>query len=435
MPKYKFYPLLLLIFSIALSTSAQNKNFPPAVQQVKFSPDPRPSRIILTWEDNPATSATVTWRTSSLVTSAKAEIALADPSPYFNDYETDIPASTTTLSTPHGTYYYHKSQFKNLKPATQYLYRVGDGTYWSEWFQFKTAEKEEKPFRFIYLGDAQNKVYSHFSRVIRAAYAHAPDAAFVLHVGDLINHADNDYEWEEWFRAGSFIHATIPTIALPGNHEYNKNKQGFKESFSQYWQPQFNYHQNGPLDTLQDQAYFIDYQQIRLIVLNSNTYWEEQAQWLDQVLQNSKKRWNILAFHHPIRNAVVGRQNKEVVKYWQPIIEKHEVDIVLQGHDHTYARGFLDPEKKGAMYVVSIAGEKMYNLTEQKWMQRKAENTQLYQVIDISNNELTYKSYTPSGQKYDAFLLKKNKKGSNQLKELPADITGERRNSNTLVEK
>ncbi|MFW5760233.1 MAG: fibronectin type III domain-containing protein [Cyclobacteriaceae bacterium] len=431
--KISFF-IFALLFPFCQS-NAQDKNQPPDIQHVHYLPKPTPSRIILSWEADPSSSATVTWRTDASIGRAKAEITLADPSPYFNDYEKDIPATTSSVPTSNGPALYHKVQFKNLQPETPYLYRVGDGTYWSEWFQFTTASKNKQSFKFIYMGDAQNKVFSHWSRVIRAAYARAPNAGFILHVGDLINHADNNYEWEEWFRAGSFIHATMPTLVLPGNHEYNKNESGFKESFSKFWQPQFNYFKNAPLDTLQDQAYYFDYQHTRFIILNSNQFWQEQALWLDRVLSESKQTWNILAFHHPIRNAVVGRQNKEVVQYWQPIIAKHQVDMILQGHDHTYARGFLDKEQNGALYLVSVGGEKMYELTEQEWMQRKGENTQLYQVLEINGNELLYQCYTPDGKIYDTFILAKNKDKKNVLVELKNDYPEERRNSNTLQEK
>ncbi len=426
--------IIALLFSFGQSYT-QDKNQPPDILHLNYLPGPTPSRIILSWEADPTSSATVTWRTDASISRPKAEIALADPSPYFNDYEEDVPAATSSIQTRDGIALYHKAQFTDLQPETHYLYRVGDGTYWSEWFQFTTASKNKQSFKFIYMGDAQNKVFSHWSRVIRAAYARAPDAGFILHVGDLINHADNNYEWEEWFRAGNFIHSSMPTLVLPGNHEYNKNEKGFKESFSKFWQPQFNYFKNAPLDTLQDQAYYFDYQHARFIILNSNQFWQEQATWLDQVLSESKQTWNILAFHHPIRNAVVGRQNEQVVEYWQPIIEKHKVDLVLQGHDHTYARGFLDKEQKGALYLVSVGGEKMYDLTEQDWMLRKAENTQLYQVMEINGNELIYNSYTPDGKIYDAFSLTKGKNNKNNLVELKNDYPVERRNSNTLQEK
>lgn len=431
------YSVLGLWFCTISASAQPERNAPPNTQQVDCRPSPRPSRILLSWEGDPRTSATVAWRTDTTVVNAKAELALADPSPAFNDYETDHPATTQSVRSPYyPTALYHKARFSGLQPNTLYAYRVGDGKHWSEWFQFRTAPKQGDAFRFIYMGDAQNKVFSHWSRAMRAAYAQAPDAAFVLHVGDLINHADNDYEWQEWFSAGSFIHSTIPVVALPGNHEYNKNKQGKKVSFSRYWSPQFHYPDNGPDSSFQDQAYYIDYQHLRLIVLNSNRDLSDQSAWLDTALANSPKRWNMLAFHHPVYSASKGRVNEGIIRHWLPIIQKHNVDLVLQGHDHTYARGKIAEASKqhGTVYVVSVGGEKMYHLSDQEWMHRKAENTQFYQVIKLDGNKLTYTCHTTTGEVYDAFELRKKSNGQTRLKPLPTDYPKERRFSNTLKE-
>ena len=77
--------------------------------------------------------------------------------------------------------------FKNLKSDTLYAYRVGDGANWTEYYHFKTASSKEKPFSFIYFGDAQNEVKTHWSRVFREAFRDAPRAAFTLHAGDLVD--------------------------------------------------------------------------------------------------------------------------------------------------------------------------------------------------------------------------------------------------------
>lgn len=122
-------------------------------------------------------------------------------------------------------------------------------------------------------------------------------------------------------------------------------------------------------------------------------------------------------------------------KQWKPIIKKHNVDLVLQGHDHSHARGYLDEQENGAVYVVSVAGEKMYDMDSQDWMARKGENTQLYQIIDIDGETLTYHSYTPSGDIYDSFVLEKQPDGKNLLKETGNDFPVERTNENTLPEK
>ena len=121
------------------------------------APTPIPDRIVLTWEDDPATTQSVTWRTDESVTQALGQVALANVngralSPI------NLPAATTRFQSDINTALYHTVTFKGLQPETLYAYRVGDGINWSEYFHFKTASSAPKPFSFIYFGDAQNDV-------------------------------------------------------------------------------------------------------------------------------------------------------------------------------------------------------------------------------------------------------------------------------------
>jgi len=87
---------------------------------------------------------------------------------------------------------HYSVNFENLQPDTKFCYRVGDGKTWSEWNIFRTAGSKPGPFRFIYVGDAQNGIKSLWSRTIRTAYAAAPDARFIVHAGDLVAEGYDD---------------------------------------------------------------------------------------------------------------------------------------------------------------------------------------------------------------------------------------------------
>jgi 3',5'-cyclic AMP phosphodiesterase CpdA len=437
--KYFFILIILSFVSLVAYSQSREKNLPPDYPQFNYNPSAQPDRILLTWTEDAHSSQTVTWRTDTTVQTAYAEIALAAPSPEFNEYESDYTAETITLKNEFSFANYHRVTFTDLQADQQYAYRVGSGKYWSEWIQFSTTSSEFKPFSFIYMGDAQNDLYSHWARAIRAAYHDAPEAKFIVHAGDLINHSQNDYEWGEWFEAGSIIHKTIPSIAVPGNHEYVK-QEGKSKFLSPFWQPQFNFPKNGP-EGLEDQCYYIDYQNCKIIALNSIEEFQKQASWLKKVLEENTKEWVFVTFHHPVISAAEGRVNKGVMENWKPILDKYKVDMVLQGHDHTYGRGQniqsgmnAWDENSGTVYVVSVAGTKMYRLSDHEWMQRAAENTQLYQVIHIDEGKLVYEALTVDGRIYDAFELIKVKGQNNQLKELPVDIKTQRTFENTLID-
>jgi hypothetical protein len=93
--------------------------------------------------------------------------------------------------------------------------------------------------------------------------------------------------------------------------------------------------------------------------------------------------------------------------------------MVLTGHDHTYGRSNLvtglATKQGGTVYVVSVSGPKMYNLEREPWMQRAAEDTQLYQIIRIDKNVLKYEARTALGNVYDAFELRKTKGQPNKM--------------------
>lgn len=369
---------------------------------------------MLGWTDDPATSMAVNWRTSTDVTKPMAEIAEAGDGPDFTKEAKELDASTQVLKTDINEAAFHTVRFTGLQPDTIYAYRVGDGKNWSEWNQFRTASAKADPLSFIYVGDAQNNIYSYWSRVIRTAYSSAPDVRFILHAGDLVNNRDRDSQWGEWFYGAGWINSKVALFPVPGNHEYGKGPNGDRE-VSTHWRPQFALPENGPTG-LEETVYYVDIQGVRVIGLNSNVKHEEQAAWLEKILANNPNKWTVLTFHHPIFSASRGRDNKELRELWKPILDKYKVDLVLTGHDHTYARSNLVSgtnmvDKSGTVYVVSVSGPKMYQVDREDWMARTAARTQLFQVIRIDGNRLRYESRTARGVLYDAFELTKQGAG------------------------
>jgi len=261
----------------------------------------------------------------------------------------------------------------------------------------------------------------HWSRVVRGAYSDMPKAHFILHAGDLVNQGSKDAEWGEWHTAAGWINGMVPCVPTPGNHEYSG-----KKGLTEHWRPQFALPENGPKG-LEESAFFFDIQGVRIVSLNSNEKQKDQVEWLDNVLANNPNKWTVLTFHHPIYSAAKGRDNKTVRDLWRPVIEKYGVDIVLTGHDHTYARSGLMRDdnlletsrvtEQGTVYVVSVSGPKMYTVEEESWMKSSAQDTQLYQLITIDGDKLHYEARTARGDLYDEFELRKSEGAGNQIVE------------------
>ncbi|NJK83124.1 MAG: metallophosphoesterase family protein [Saprospiraceae bacterium] len=388
-----------------------------------YPPSPIPDRIMLTLTATPHHSMAINWRTSLGIGESYVQVLPSSAAPITADSAQVFTASSSVLLSDKNGARYHSAVMSDLAPDTKYLYRVGDSTYWSEWFEFKTASDMAKPVSFLYLGDAQNDLKSQWSRAIRGAYSKMPKADFIIHAGDLIDHANSDHEWGEWFYAAGWMYGMMPSVATPGNHEYYRDEQR-KSFLSKHWEPTFTFPNNGPEDS-KETVYYIDYQDVRVISINSislqNSPQDSAAQvnWLINLLENNNKKWTVVTMHYPIYSSKMGRDNIRLRTALQPIFEQYNVDLVLQGHDHTYGRGSNLPlgEGKttigGPIYVVSVSGPKMYDLGLEDWVQRAAANTQLYQLIHIDGDLLKYEAYTITDDLYDAFELRKQPNGRN----------------------
>jgi 3',5'-cyclic AMP phosphodiesterase CpdA len=523
-----YIPILVLIFCSFNSIAHENGKatlYPP---ELAHAPKPLPDRVVLTWEDDTATTQSVTWRTDIETKVGKAHLAIANSNGRALEVE-EFKAETTYFKSDINEANYHTITFRDLKPDTLYAYRVGDGVNWTEYYHFKTASDRPRPFSFIYFGDAQNEVRTHWSRVFREAFRDAPRAAFTLHAGDLIDNPSWDAEWGDWHQGPDWVNGTIPVIATPGNHEYDRINQGpeserywqtkegktveinttafkpeksdkgtvYKVSFagpegnsayfefndggniifvddgveiitgfkksellgtsfysaplydrqrepgiptvSSHWRTQFAFPiQEVPDESLKETVYYIDYQGVRFISLDSNKEKEIQIPWFRKVLENNPNRWTIVTFHHPVFSPGSDRDNEELREIWKPILDEFKVDLVLSGHDHSYARtgqvditnlknvptGYqqaYDP-KIGTVHVVSVSGPKMYGISKGNFAKRLAENTQLYQIIHIDDKNLQYEAYEATGKLYDKFTLQKRNGMPNLLLEaLPSE--------------
>lgn len=479
--KYRF--LLALVMSPTLSTLCiahepvampQAGNYQGMVIEptLVYASDV-PDRVLLSWKKDPATSISMTWR-SKESPAAVAEIAVATEASQFVKTIQRVTAETSPLKTNLGTIHMHAATFENLKPETIYVYRVGNKRTkplsetdaksqdvnskdyaWSEWFQCRTAavfKEEVTPVQFVYVGDAQNDVKSHWSRLIRESFKDAPRMTFMLHAGDLVNRGNNDQEWAEWFHSLGFIAGSVPQVATPGNHEYDRDPfhpdyDGGKGSkrLARRWPQRFEFPENGPKHATEN-IFYIDLQGVRLISLDSNSDRAAQVEWLESVLADNPNRWTVVTHHHPVYSTSRGRDNEDIRKHWQPLYEKYGVDLVLQGHDHSYGRSHLGhhshdghthlhshetkneatglrvaSDNGGPVYVVSVSGPKMYPLKEypkgQNPFAKHIKETQLYQVVNITHDELTYEAKSATGVLHDRFRITKDQFGKNKFQD------------------
>ena len=423
----------------------------PAARGAPYAPRNLPDRIILSPGENPSTTMLVSYRTNLAADETAAELAKLLPAPNFGLQAKNIGGTSVVTQSENGSARYHKIAFSDLKPDTAYAYRVKGAAGFSEWHQFRTAKAEAAPFTMIFMGDTQNSILDIGSLVWRRALLQAGNPALMLHAGDLVasrNELVHDDEWGEWGAAGGWALATVPQVPAAGNHEYvdeirEDGSEGKK--LGPHWPVMFNLPDNGAAG-VRETSFFLDHQGVRIVVLDGTSALERdtlevQTAWADAALAAAPGPWKFVLFHQPIFTCARVDDTTKLKQAWKPVFEKHGVDLVLQGHDHCYGRWTAEAGSEaarearaggaaqGPVYLVSVAGAKMYGLNDRADWQpdRVAEDTSLFQIIDVAPDRLTMKAFLNTGVLYDGFELVKGEGGQNRFVELPDDVPTVRR--------
>jgi acid phosphatase type 7 len=361
-----------------------------------------PDQIALGWPDDPATSLSIHWRTSAGEPAGELRYRPVG-TPGWQTMVADTMVLEALMPVNDRKVARHIARLRNLSPGTTYQYQISHADGWLDIDTFTTAPSEMQPFSFLYLGDSQ-KIAT------RQQFPLSDHTAFALHAGDLVDQGCYRQEWDAFFHHFQDLMRQIPIMPAIGNHDIcNDRDPHFYTLF-------FDLPENGSDALPKEQSYHFSYGNALVAVLNSNHKIKEQAQWLDQVLEESDAQWKFLLWHHPAYSSRRGRDNRLVRHHWVTLAEKHGVDIVFQGHDHAYARSkpLLDGKvardgEHGIIYTIAVSGPKHYEQEDSHLFATGQANISTYQMIHIEGGELRYEAYDTDHNLIDWFSLSKEK--------------------------
>ena len=320
-----------------------------------------------------------------------------------------------------GTESIYSTTITGLTPGTTYEYQVvgTDATNvanTSSISTFKTESSNNTSTKFIVFGDSQSGVptnpeYTPWNNTVQEAYSQNKDANFVVNMGDLVEIGQNYQHWNNWFSAANGVIDNIPEMPVQGNHEtYQSNN--FDSSSPQDFTSQFSVPQNGPFGHI-GQTYSYNYGNVHFVVLDSqedeeapgnDSFLQQQASWLDNDLNNNTQKWTIVMYHKTPYYNKATRNNPAVKDILTPVIEKHHVDIVFNGHDHGISRTYpingnnyyTDYSKGTVYYVTGRSGNKYYtDLNNKVWDANftDCQDSPSYEVVSVVNGKLTVDAY------------------------------------------
>ena len=337
-----------------------------------------PSRILLTFGNNGERSRILSWQYDSIPTSGWVELITDDDT-------IRIEANVRQVVSQGGKSVYYQAQLNDLLWNTGYQYRVNHPSVKSDFFRFSMPDSLSRGFSFIYIGDVQDTINGIFPEIMQHIRRKNPDVQFYLFGGDLIERSHDRY-WNEFFSSMDSVSQTTPIVAVPGNHEYIKGLSGYLEERFALVFPYFQHKVAGDAN----HVFTFNYKDAQFFLLDSNKgilNLFEQRKWLRRELEQSTARWKIVVLHHPVYS-IRGRINNLFIRMlFNPVVKKFGADLILQGHEHGYAR-MADGDSRAPLYIISHNSPKTYKHTLNNKIQKYAKDSRYYQRIDIGMDTL-----------------------------------------------
>lgn len=330
-----------------------------------------------------------------------------------------------------GEYIQYGVYLNALVAGENYKYRINQGKAKGGWHRL--SADNGKAFKALIFPDSQCTDYSFWHSVAKPAYDRNKDSTLYLHLGDLTDNGEDNYQWEQWFKGVESYSSDIPFAPTIGNHEtYTLN---WKMRLPKAYVELFNLPDNG-LSQYRHQFYSFDYGPVHFTVLDTNGDNElkelqpnlemEQLAWLEQDLSKAHNKWKIILQHKdillykfapdsgrvPSWDIHFTEQSKRLI----PIYEKYKVDAVLSAHLHTYRRRQpllnFRPDPQGITYIMTgVAGNVQYAKLWDNWENDAARapypETMNYLTMEADEKQLCFTCFLPDGKKIDEVILKR----------------------------
>ena len=330
-------------------------------------------------------------------------------------------------------YVSNKVTVTGLEENSKYYYSYGTNDNWSEAIEFKTQSTNK--FGFILVGDPQigssagniatgetteqgqdnatrNDTFN-WNNTINKALSLMPNASFILSAGDQIQsrnkkanqtealeYTGNEVEYAGYLSADAL--SSLPVATSLGNHDAVSGN--------------YSYHFNNPnasslgamssLGSGINGDYYYRYGNTLFIMLNTNNTntAEHEALMKEAIAVNEDATWRVVTLHQDIYGSAEHSNEPAIAELRYklvPIFEENNVDIVLTGHDHAYARTQILKGGKLSEGLSLMDEDKFDEIAEEE-----------YKSGILSNDE-EYLSYLSTIEDKDAVVNDLSVRGNN----------------------
>ena len=239
-------------------------------------------------------------------------------------------------------------QVNGLEPGTEYMYRVGDSTLWSQ-TRYHTTADNSPTFSFGMFSDPQDGtgLATGLAAALLKSQAYDPNIKFYLMMGDITESIASEKLIKGYFNAAKPYMKQMPISTVQGNHDTRYTDGAIDRFGESYIYNNFFYNtDNGPTER-KNATYYYYYNNLLIVMMDTVITAEEQvtqAAWLREVLQADKDAgksdYIIVGMHKGLfGNQYYNNADINLIKAkYGKILSDFDVDLVVFGHDHTYGR-------------------------------------------------------------------------------------------------
>ena len=325
-----------------------------------------PAHVLLTFGDAQPLSRNVSWQADSVLRPSWLElVCLADSDTI------RVEAQGEVFRSRGGQAAYYVARLRELQAGTSYAYRAVTGAKASPWYQFRMQSGSKDKVEFLYVGDVQDSIGGEANRFLREALSRHPESKFLVCGGDLSD-GPRQSCWDEAFRDIDSVTQAMPLLVVAGNHDYRK---GVIQWLERRFPLTFSYFLDSKMGD--NQVYTLNYGPVQFFLLDSNA------------------RWKIVVLHHPLFS--IRSRSRNLIQRWvfNDLLETYDVDLVLQAHEHAYARMTAHEGGQAVtpVYTVSHCSPKNYEIYENDRYDKSIASSRFYQTVRISGDTLTLTAY------------------------------------------
>ncbi len=340
----------------------------------------------------------------------------------------------------------------NLQPNTDYTYYIENGEDATQAYSYSTGDFTSNALDIAVVGDPQigssgdnESDTNGWNETLDTITTDGVDYDFLFSLGDQIDTYYNgengdavEAEYDGFLSSDKLT--GLPLATLVGNHDNGSNASLYTDHFAH---PNVSSYGEGLGTGTGD--YYFTYNDVLFMVLNtSNLSIAEHKAFMEETLANhgdEAQSATIVAFHKSIYSVASHVTESDIVTLRNglaPIFTDLDIDLVIQGHDHVYARSYMmggadgmtaqitdegnrdmltgqesftNPD--GVMYVTfnSGSGSKNYKITSEAFPYTDVQyqnNGRSYSHLSVDGDSLTVTTYNlENGTVTDTFTINK----------------------------